>query len=301
MGIARRLMEHNMSDPWDGDLLKPADEPPLEPGSRTGQTRLWIIAALLAAAAIVAAYLVFRGGSTPEQTATAETPSPTKVQPPVQPLGGDAMSITVPPLDETDALVRTLVRGLSSHPQVLAWLATEGRIRNFTLVVTNISEGTTPARSLRTLRPSSPFRVAERSGDLYLDPRSYERYTGLADALASIDPAGAARLYATLKPRIEEAHRELGDPDQPFDRLLEGAIVLLLKTPVDEGPVQVEPRGIVYGFADEDLEDLTPAQKQLLRMGPRNARAVQATLRAMALALGIPSERLPAAGPPDRQ
>ena len=51
-----------MSEPWDGDLLKPADEPPLEPGSRTGQTRLWIIAALLAAAAIVAAYLVFRGG-----------------------------------------------------------------------------------------------------------------------------------------------------------------------------------------------------------------------------------------------
>ena len=286
-----------MSNSWDGELLKTADETP-EPESPKRQTGLWFIAALLAAAAIAAAYLVFRGGSTPERTATAEAPPPAKTQQPVQPLGGDAMSITVPPLDETDALVRTLVGALSSHPRVAAWLATEGRIRNFTLVVTDIAEGKTPATSLRTLRPTSPFRVAERSGDLYLDPRSYERYTGFADALASIDPAGAARLYATLKPRIEEAHREMEHPDQPFDRVLERAIVLLLKTPVEEGPVRVEPRGIVYGFADEDLEDLTPAQKQLLRMGPRNARAVQRTLHAMALALGIPSERLPAPAAP---
>jgi hypothetical protein len=82
---------------------------------------------------------------------------------------------------------------------------------------------------------------------------------------------------------------------------LERAIVLLLETPVQEDPVRVEPRGIVYGFADEDLEDLTPAQKQLLRMGPRNARVVQTTLRAIALALGIPSERLPAADDPVRR
>ena len=288
-----------MPDSWDHELLKTADEP-LEPSSPRRQAGLWIIAALLVGAAMVATYVVFRGGSAPAPTATAEAPSPVKPEPPVQPLGGDAMSITVPPLDETDALVRTLVRTLSSHPHVAAWLATEGRIRNFTLVVANIAEGKTPARLLRALRPSSPFRVIERSGDLYLDPRTYERYAGLADAAGSIDPAGAARLYATLKPRIEEAHRELGSLDQTFDRVLERSIVLLLETPVEEDPVRVEPRGIVFGFAEEELEDLTAAQKQLLRMGPRNARAVQRTLRSTALALGIPSERLPASESPDR-
>ena len=289
-----------MSDSWDRELLKTADEPP-EPGSPRRQARLWIVGGLLAVVAITAAYVVFRSGSTPERTTTTEAPSPVKAEQPVQPLGGEAMSITVPPLDETDALVRKLVSALSSHPQVAAWLATEGRIRNFTVVVANIAEGKTAATLLRTLRPSSPFRVVERSDELYLDPRTYERYAGLADAVASIDPAGGAQLYATLKPRIEEAHRELGYVDAPFDRTLERAIVLLLKTPVQEDPVRVEPRGIVYGFADEDLEDLTAAQKQLLRMGPRNARVVQTALRAIALALGIPSERLPAAERPDRQ
>ena len=289
-----------MPESWDRELLKTAGEAP-EPSSPRRQTGLWIIAGLLVVAAIVANYVVFRGGSTPEGTVTAEAPSPVKAPQPVQPLGGDAMSITVPPLDETDDLVRKLVRALSSHPHVAAWLATEGRIRNFTVVVTNIAEGKAPAALVRMLRPSSPFRVVERSGDLYLDPRTYERYAGLADAVASIDPAGSARLYATLKPRIEEAHRELGGLDTPFDRTLERAIVLLLKTPVEDGPVPVEPRGIVYGFADEDLEDLTAAQKQLLRMGPRNARVVQRALRAIAVALGIPAERLPAADHLDRQ
>jgi hypothetical protein len=75
--------------------------------------------------------------------------------------------------------------------------------------------------------------------------------------------------------------------------MLERAIVLLLKTPVREGTLAVEPRGIVYGFADAELEKLTAAQKQLLRMGPGNVRVVQRTLRDIALALGIPPERLP--------
>ena len=57
--------------------------------------------------------------------------------------------------------------------------------------------------------------------------------------------------------------------------------------------MRVEPRGAGYGFADPRLERLTAAQKQLLRMGPANARLVQGSLRTIALELGIPAERLP--------
>ena len=41
-------------------------------------------------------------------------------------------------------------------------------------------------------------------------------------------------------------------------------------------------------------EALTGAQKQLLRMGPDNVKAIQQQLRLFALALGIPAQRLPA-------
>ena len=136
--------------------------------------------------------------------------------------------MTIPPLDASDALVRLFVRELSEHPAVTAWLTTNGLIRSFTVVVANISDGGTPARHLNVLRPSSAFQTIAQDGVSYVDPRSYDRYAAIADAVGSVDPAGAARLYATLKPRIEEAHRELGSPDQSFDRTLERAIVALL-------------------------------------------------------------------------
>ena len=276
-----------MPDILDFELEKTPDEPP--PPRRSAG--VWILVALLVAAGAIAAYIVF-GRRPPAPVPAAErAPAP---KPEIRPLGGDAAPIVLPPLNETDALVRELLKKLSSHPRVAAWLATDDLIRSFTTAVTNVAEGKTPARQLPALRPSSGFRVLERGGDLIIDPRSYERYDSLAAAAASMDAEGSARLYATLKPRIEDASRELGV--SPFDRTLERTIVLLLSTPVVDGPIRVEPRGIGYGFADPKLEALTGGQKQLLRMGPRNMRVVQSSLRAIALALGIPAERLPKSG-----
>lgn len=125
---------------------------------------------------------------------------------------------------------------------------------------------------------------------------SYDRYNRIADAANSIDPAGAARLYFLLKPRIEEAYRELGS-DGSFDRVLERAIVALLRAPVLEGNVRVEPHGAMYRFDDPAVERLTAAQKQLVRMGPRNVRLIQGKLRNVALELGIPPDRLSLSSP----
>lgn len=126
-----------------------------------------------------------------------------------------------------------------------------------------------------------------------IDPASYARYDPLRSAIASLDAEATAPVFAQLKPRIEDAHRELG-PSETFDRTLERAIRVLLETPVLTDPVRVEPKGIVYGFADERPEALPAAQKQLMRrLGPANLRAVQRQVRAIAIALGIPAERLP--------
>src|SRR5262245_61468102 len=248
----------------------------------------WIVLALLAVAAGAAVYIVFGRRTAQPQPET----KPPAVEEAAQPLGGKPEPITVPPLNESDPLVRELVRKLSTHPRVLAWLTTEGLIRNFTTVVSTVADGRTPASQLRPLRLTQPFQVVVRGATTEIDPRSYDRYNGIAEAVEGIDPAGAAQLYSTLKPRIEEAYGELGI-GTPFDRALERAIVRLLETPVRDGPIRLVPRGIVYGFEDPNLEDLSPAQKQLLRFGPRSARLLQAKLRDIALALGIPASRLP--------
>jgi hypothetical protein len=252
---------------------------------------VWIAVLLFLLAVAAAAYITFRGRA-PELATTAPPPAPARAES-TRPLGGDAEPVELPPLDQSDRVVADLVRKLSSHPQVAAWLTTNGLIRNFTVVVSNIAEGKTPAKLLPPLRPVGPFRVVERDGGIYPDSRNGERYRPLADAVASIDAKGAASLYATVKPRIEDANRELGQPAGSFDATLERAIVLLLETPVRSAPRRLRLHGIGYAYADPDDDQLTAAQKQLVRMGPANARVVQAKLREIALALGIPSQRLP--------
>jgi hypothetical protein len=282
-----------MTELSDFELNKTPDESSPAAPRPTRPAGLWIIVAMLIAAAAVAAYfaLAWRPRPAPTQTAPSAPTAPATVPP--TSLGGSGEPITLPPLDASDTLVRTLVQALSESSAVMAWLPTNGLIRNFTVVVANIADGATPARHLSVLRPRSPFRIVEQDGIATVDPRSYDRYARIADAIGSIDPAGAARLYGTLKPRIEEAHRDLGSPDPSFDRTLERAIVALLNTPVVEGPIRLRPTGIGYGYADERLESLTAAQKQLLRMGPRNVRIIKARLREIALALGIAQTRLP--------
>ena len=284
-----------MADPLDYEFQRtdepPVGEPPASPPSRP-PAGPWIAFALLVVGAAAAAYILFsRPAPEPEPEPTVAETLPVVEQ--IEPLGGEAEPIVLPPLGEGDDFVRDLVRTLSSHPTVLAWLTTDGLIRHFTVVVAAVAEGRTPAAELRRLRPSSGFQIVERGDTQEIDPRSYDRYSGIAEAVASIDADGAARLYSTLKPRIEEAHAELGTPGTPFDRTLERAIVQLLGAPIPEEPVLVVPRGIGYGFIDPQLEELPAAQKQLLRFGPRNARIIQNKLREIALALGIPASRLP--------
>lgn len=255
---------------------------------------LWmlVIAVLLIIAASVG-YLAWKRGEgqraavpAAQQTAPA-TPSVGVAERDVV-----AENIMLPPLDQTDSLVRELVSKLSTHPTVVAWLTTDQLIRNFTVSVVNVSEGHTPARQLQPVAPKGTFKTSADNGGTIADA-SYDRYDPLGDAFAGLDGRSAARLYLTLKPRIQEAYRELGYPEGDFDQALTRAINELLRTPVVDRPVQVQRKSVLYVYSDPQLESLSAAQKQLLRTGPRNVRLVQARLREIAQHLALPVEPPP--------
>jgi hypothetical protein len=247
----------------------------------------WLVAAVVLVAGLVAAYLLLGSRSEPDTVVvTAPPAADTPVAAPGVALGPEVEPIELPPLGSSDALVRSLVRALSTNPRVVAWLTTDHLIRNFVVVVDNIAAGDTPARHLHVLRPADTFEAMVTPRGAIVHPSSYERYTPVAAGIASIDPVGAARLYATLKPRIEEASRELGHAE-PFDRILERAIFVLLNTPAPNGQLGVVPQGGIFVFEDPAIERLSAAQKQFLRMGAQNVRATQAHLQAIALALGV--------------
>jgi hypothetical protein len=269
------------------------EPPPGQDPDRGSRAPIWIGALLLVAAAVAAGVVLLRRPAPlpASEPATQATAAPqTEVR---EPLGPAVEPIELPPLVLTDPLVRDLLGKLSSSPTLAAWLATDGLIRAFVVSVENVADGSSPARHARALAPRSPFRTLDESGVITIDPRSFSRYDGIANAAASMDPAGLARVYAMLKPRLVEAYKELGHPEGDFDAVVERAIAHLLQTPVVEEPVVLRPRVLSFRYERADLEALSPAQKQLLRMGPRNVRVVQDQLRALARELGIPLTRLP--------
>jgi Protein of unknown function (DUF3014) len=270
-------------EPADVDLDTPDPGDPLSAPRRRESPVLLLALAGVLVLALAGAYLYLRRAPS-EQPAPAPAKQAADAPPGRQVEAGDR--ILLPPLDETDALVRQLVGKLSSHPSVAAWLTTDGLILNFVTVTARIANGDTPVAELKGMSPAGRFRTRTSQGTLYIDSASYHRYDRY-EAISALDARGTARLYATLKPRVRDAYRRFGGPDDEFDPVLQTAIGELLKVPVVTDDIALVPKGIGYAFADARLERMSAAQKQLLRMGPQNVRAIQAKLRELAPYLGI--------------
>jgi hypothetical protein len=193
--------------------------------------------------------------------------------------------------EESDARVRALLAEVSSAPELAAWLkGVEDLVRRFTTAVSNIAEGESPRTVLPFLAPQGGFQVAEREGRTFIAPESYARYDTVARVVTSLEAPKAAKAWRELKPLIDQAYAEIGRPGARFEQTLAQAFQHLLEVPVPEGEVEVvKGQGILYTYANPEQEKLSAAQKHLLRMGPDNARALQAKLRELQGALALPT------------
>ena len=263
---------------------------PFRPGGQYFAPLVGVIAVAIVAG--LATYVFFgRQAPVGEPEPVVEAPAQPVAPPP--PPEAPVEPLALPPLDESDSLVRDLVSALTSHPAFAAWLIPDNLVSMFVLVVENAADGNNPATHLAPLRPTQRFRTTDPSSPLTLDPASYARYNTHAEIVASINPVGAAELYRTLHPLITEAYAELGHPDGGFEDTLLRALRNLLGTPILERDVALVPRAAFFEFADEALEDLLPVQKQFMGMGPRNVRAVQASLLDIAREIGLDTSSLP--------
>jgi hypothetical protein len=276
----------------DLNLSGSPTEPPYRPNNGVSNRTAWIVTViiLLAIAAIVY-FFIFRARRVvvpppgqPTATAPPETQAPQHVNP---------EDVGLPSLDESDSVVRNLAHGLSSHPELATWLATDDLIRNFAVMIDNVADGNVPISRLRQFAPREPLHANQNANQIVLDPASYARFNAFAEAVASLDTNGSAAAYDRLKPLLVVAYKDLGHPEGDIDGALQKGIVNLLKTPVVEGPIFLTQPAVAYQFSDPQLAGLLPVQKQLIRMGPRNQRLIQGKLRELAVAIGIPASSLP--------
>ncbi len=265
-----------------------------EPQSRDPRLALAGIAVLVACLSIGAWYWWSSGDGAPEAESAGIAGTDAGVGPPET--LGTADPIDLPPLDALDPVLRSMLQTLSARPELARLLATDNLLRRFVVSVDNIGRGVSPVRQLQGVVIEGQFSVERPNSLTTVSPASFARYNGLTTTLAEIDPAAVARIYGQLRPRIDEAYAELGGEDT-FDMAMERAIVHLLQVSPERGRGQVRPvKGVNYSWTSAETENLSSAQKQLLRMGPGNAVRVQTSLRRFAQALGIPAERLPQVG-----
>lgn len=119
--------------------------------------------------------------------------------------------------------------------------------------------------------------------------RRYDRYV---QALTALPPATAAALYQKLYPQLNAAQKELGEQLSYHTRLNQALNVLISapQQPIPPALVRYPGKNNVWRYANPELEKLSPAQKQLLRMGPDNQRAIQQWLRQFQQAITQPRQ-----------
>lgn len=248
--------------------------------------RRWPLALAAALIAGAAGLLYWRfaaspGPAEPETSAAQAAAAPTS----------DASPAPLPalgPAEQTDPLVREVLGRLLQERAIEQWLKSGDLIRRFVAAVDAVADGESPRASLSFLAPAGAFAIRRDGGRTVIDERSYQRYAPFALAIRALDPKACAAAYARLSPLLESAHAEIGRPGTTFASALAKAIGRLARAPVPQGPVAVDSPKVLYQFADPSLESLSPAEKQLLRLGPDHARALQEKLAAIAAAIGLP-------------
>jgi len=188
-------------------------------------------------------------------------------------------------INESDEVLRELLRPGSSHDGFDKWLKNNDLIRKAVAVVVNVANGESPTAHLDSLLPTAPFKVKKSEGKIFLDPASYKRYDREAAVFASFDNDTIVSVYRRARPLIDEAFKDLGYSETNFDTTLQKAIRLLLDVPIIERDILLEEKVTTYMFADKRLENLSPPQKHLLRMGPANIKKIQAKLGEIATLL----------------
>jgi hypothetical protein len=245
-----------------------SDGPPLLPIAIAGV----VIVALLAGGA----WWIWRSPAPANATPAAVTATEGPITEPAAP------AVALPPLDEMDAFLRPLLQALSNRPELVRWLATDDLVRQLAAAIDQASQGDNPAGGFKELWPTSRMTVTQSNRRRSIDPAGYRRYDGLVTTVTSIDASAVARIYKTIRPRLNEAYQNRGNPGGHVDTAARNALDLLLATPIAKSPVMlVEGAGARWAYADPVLERLTPTQKQLVRMGPVHTDALLVWLRAL--------------------
>ncbi|MAH72986.1 MAG: hypothetical protein CBC09_02720 [Cellvibrionales bacterium TMED49] len=183
--------------------------------------------------------------------------------------------VTLPTLNESDSFLRDNLSIISSDSSFLRWITKDDLFRRVASYFDGLSRGVILNKIFPLSAPEGDFTIHKSGDELLLNAGNYERYSKTIDVILSVDMALIAEVFHNTRPLLEAAFAEMGYNSRQMDGIILQSIEQILSTPIIARPIALSQESVLYQFADPDLEQLSPIQKQLLRAGPENTQKLQ--------------------------
>ena len=203
---------------------------------------------------------------------------------PILPEASDAemeVAPALPALEDSDAMVREQLTAAGVGPELDRLEQEQNLIQQGAVLIDGFSRGLVLRKLLPIDPPKGDFSVREQGEQMLMDPAGYARYDSIAEGVATLDAGALVENFHTMRPLYEQAYGQLGLDPAEFDNAVIRMLDRVLDTPEIEEPIELSRKSVMYQYADPQLEQLTPMQKQLLRMGPENIRRIKEQARVL--------------------
>ena len=200
-----------------------------------------------------------------------EGPTPRPPPPPPAPV-----EEPLPRLEESDDAVRDALGHIPLGATGQQYLTPGNIIERSASVIYLMAQGDVPYKLLPVSRPKAAFPFSDDGTRVVTDPAGFERYGSLTQWLGSLDLESLLSSLEWFFPLFREAWSYYGEDPAAFDMAVVMTLDLVIATPeIDLSEARLIRREAVWIFEDPAIEGLAPIQKQMLRMGPENAKILK--------------------------
>ena len=201
-----------------------------------------------------------------------EEPAPEAPPPPPEPVEEPLLR-----LEESDDAVRDAVGDIPLGTAGQQYLIPGNIIERSASLIYLMAQGDVPYKLLPVSRPKAAFPISDDGTQVVTDPAGFERYDALTQWLQSLDLESLLSSLEWFIPLFREAWSYYGEDPAAFDMAVVMTLDLVIATPeIDLSEARLIRKEAVWIFEDPAIEGLAPIQKQVLRMGPENAKILKA-------------------------
>ncbi len=182
---------------------------------------------------------------------------------------------SVPRLNDSDSLFRAALLEQDLTGTLVDWLIDDELIRRFVILVDNMAVGSLPRKHSLIKPLPSAFVADEREQTYWLGAVNYQRYQPYVALFDLLETEQILRLYQRYYPLMQQAYAELGYPRNAFHHRVLAALEHILDAPDVLPAIELQRPSVMFKFADPAFEASSDVHKQVLRIGPANARRLK--------------------------